>query len=151
MHVRDAVEADADALATLVEVPVEVMENVVHDRTVRVAEADGSGDDADSGGSGDADGDGDRDTDTAEIRGFVGFDADRETVSITHLRGPPSVQERLLDAPVEFARTVSMPVEMLVPEGNHDTQDVLEAADFEPIGLGPQFEGQQTLVFRREA
>ncbi|WP_216824867.1 hypothetical protein [Salinigranum rubrum] len=37
MEVRDAVEADAEALAAIVDAPADVMRNVVHDRTVRVA------------------------------------------------------------------------------------------------------------------
>ena len=38
MEVRDALEADAERLASLTDAPGDVMRNLVHDRTVRVAE-----------------------------------------------------------------------------------------------------------------
>lgn len=40
MRVREAVEADARAMAAISDVPTDVLRNLVHDRTVRVAEPD---------------------------------------------------------------------------------------------------------------
>ena len=37
MEIRDAIEADAERLAALTGAPADVMRNLVHDRTVRVA------------------------------------------------------------------------------------------------------------------
>jgi len=44
MRVRDAVEADAGALARIADAPRDVMRNLVHDRAVRVAVEVGEGD-----------------------------------------------------------------------------------------------------------
>ena len=43
MEIRDAVEADAGRLADLADSPPDVMRNLVHDRTVRVATEDDDG------------------------------------------------------------------------------------------------------------
>jgi len=40
MHIRDAVEDDAEAIAALADAPADVVRNLVHDRSVRVAEQD---------------------------------------------------------------------------------------------------------------
>ncbi|WP_132059197.1 hypothetical protein [Halorussus amylolyticus] len=127
MRVRDAVEEDGEALGTLADAPAEVMRNVVHDRTVRIAEDGG---------------------DDAEIVGFVGFDATPGTVRVTYLRGSPSACERLLDEPVRFARKEEMAVEALVPERETETRTVVEGAGFERTGDGPRFDGSRTLKYR---
>ncbi|MCU4743190.1 hypothetical protein [Natronoglomus mannanivorans] len=69
MNVRDALEADADALAAIADSPTDVMRNLVHDRTVRVAEAGGhdpnlDADVADSGSASTSDSDSDSDSET---------------------------------------------------------------------------------------
>jgi len=125
MHVRDAVEADADALAGLVETPEDVMRNLVHDRTVRVAEADG------------------------EIVGFVSFDAKREIVHVTQLEGASDVCERLLEEPLRFARAESMAVELLVLETDEQTREAAENVSFVRDGTGPRFGGTPTVRYRR--
>ena len=124
MKVRDAVESDGESLAELADVPTEVVENVIHDRTVRVAEAD------------------------EEIVGFVGFDARRDAVHVTHLYGSRAACERLLDEPIRFAASEAMTVELLVPEDEDDTMSAARANDFERAGAGPRFEGQETVRFR---
>ncbi|WP_227375165.1 hypothetical protein [Haladaptatus halobius] len=126
MRVRDAIEADGGRLASLADVPTEVMADVVHDRTVCVAESD------------------------EEIEGFVGFDAYEDTVHVTHLFGTESSCEHLLDEPIRFAANEGMAVEILLPESEADTAAAAERAGFEQTGLGPQFEGQRTLRFRLE-
>ncbi|WP_458188796.1 hypothetical protein [Haladaptatus sp. NG-WS-4] len=126
MHVRDAMESDGGRLAELADVPTEVMSNVVHDRTVCVAESN------------------------EKIQGFVGFDAYKDTVHVTHLFGSESACERLLDEPIRFAENEEMTVEMLLPEAETDTADVAEDVGFEHLGSGPRFEDQQTLRFRLE-
>ena len=124
MRVRDAVESDGGRLADLAGVPSEVMANVVHDRSVRVAETDD------------------------DIVGFVGFDARRDAVHVTHLYGSRAACERLLDEPIRFAASEAMTVELLVPEDEDDTMSAARANDFERAGAGPRFEGQETVRFR---
>ncbi|WP_049969121.1 hypothetical protein [Haladaptatus cibarius] len=126
MRVRDAVEADGGRLAALADVPTEVMADVVHDRTVSVAESD------------------------EKIEGFVGFEADEETVHVTHLFGAKTACERLIDEPIRFAERESMPVEILLPEPEEDTAEVAENAGFEESESGPWFDGQRTRRFRLE-
>jgi len=125
MEIRDAREADAKRLAALADAPVETMRDLVHDRTVRVAEAD-------------------------EIVGFVSFDARRETVHITQYEGPPEVAARLLDEPVRFAATEGMAVELLVKRSREDLTRAAADAGFENVGEGPRFDGSPTVKFRRE-
>lgn len=127
MDVRDAVEADAERLAELTDSPEDVMRNLVHDRTVRVAAAD------------------------EEVRGFVSYDARAETVHVTQLEGDDETCDRLLDEPVRFARTEGMSVELLVPEDETRTREVAEDAGFERAGTGPAFEGQPTVRYRLAA
>jgi len=124
MDVRDAVEADAERLAELTDSPQDVMRNLVHDRTVRVAERD------------------------AEIVGFVSYDAKEETVHVTQIKGDAAVCDRLLEEPVRFAESESMTVELLAPESEADTRDAAEAAGFEDTGAGPRFEGEATVRYR---
>jgi hypothetical protein len=142
MRVRDAVEEDGEVLGELADAPAEVMHNVVHDRTVRVAERS---DDGDSAGPDEGSEDDEGDT---EVVGFVGFDAMPGTVRVTYLRGSREARERLLEEPVRFARKEGMSVEALVPENEHKTKEVVEAAGFRQTGTGPRFEGSQTLEYR---
>ena len=127
MDIRDAVEADADRLAELTGSPQDVMQNLVHDRTVRVA----TGDD--------------------EIVGFVSYDAREETVHVTQLEGTDEIRDQLLQEPVRFAGNEGMAVELLVPEDESETRDAAESAGFEHTGLGPTFEGQPTVRYRLES
>ncbi|WP_340098521.1 hypothetical protein [Salinibaculum salinum] len=126
MEVRDAVEADAGRLAALTDAPRDVMRNLVHDRTVRVAERD------------------------EEIVGFVSYDARERTVHITQLEGDRDSFERLLDEPLGFADSEGMTVELLVPDGETDVRAAAREAGFDEIGSGPRFEGEPTTRFRRE-
>lgn len=124
MKMRDAIEADAGRLASLTDSPRDVMRNLVHDRTVRVAEANG------------------------EIQGFVSYDARKQTVYVTQLEGNSEVYEDLLAEPVRFARTESMAVELLVPEENAGIQDAATNVGFEHVGSGPRFSGEPTTRYR---
>jgi hypothetical protein len=124
MDVRDALEADAEALAGLAGSPRDVMRNLVHDRTVRVAVVDD------------------------ELRGFVSFDARADTVHVTQLAGDPDAVDRLLSEPVEFARAEGMAVELLVPESESALPDAAVAAGFEHRGNGPRFDGEATVRYR---
>ncbi|WP_276280142.1 hypothetical protein [Halorussus caseinilyticus] len=156
MRVRDAVEEDGDVLGELADAPAEVMRNVIHDRTVRVAERGEESDDATEGGDGDAaDSDDGVDEDAdgpnggrPEVAGFVGFDAMPGTVRVTYLRGSRAARERLLEEPVRFARKEGMAVEALVPEDEAETRTVVEDAGFRRVGTGPRFEGGRTVKYR---
>lgn len=151
MRVRDAVEDDGEALGDLADAPAEVMRNVVHDRTVCVAVRESTrasgGDDGD-GANGEANGDIAKNGTDDEVEGFVGFDADREAVRVTYLRGSPDAREQLLEEPMRFARKESMPVEVLVPADREDDKVVVEDAGFERVGTGPRFEGNRTFRYR---
>lgn len=128
MEIRDAVEADAERLATLTGTPTDVMRNLVHDRTVRVA----------------------TDEEDEEVRGFVSFDAEDATVHVTQLEGDSDLCERLLDEPTRFADSEEMNVELLVVESDETAQEAAERAGFDEDGSGPRFEGTRTTRYRWE-
>ncbi len=129
MEVRDAVEADAERMADLTGAPAEVMRNLVHDRTVRVAVEDPDADD---------------------MLGFVSFDAKRETVHVTQLKGEPAACDRLVEEPVSFARREGMAVELLVAGDDDQARMVADDAGFADLGEGPRFGGTRTVRYRRE-
>ena len=124
MEVRDAIEADAEALTALSGAPRDVLTNVIHDRTVRVAEADD------------------------ELVGFVSFDARPGTVYVTQLAGAADAVERLLGEPVRFATNESMGVELLVASDDEVLRGAAENAGFEEAGPGPRFDDVQTVRYR---
>lgn len=131
MEVRDAVEADAERMAELTGSPADVMRNLVHDRTVRVA-VEGEGDDHDP----DA------------VEGFVSFDAKRDTVYVTQIEGTREACERLLDEPTRFAEQERMTVELHVAKDDERLREVAEAAGFREDGEGPLFDGTRTVRYR---
>lgn len=148
MDVREAVEADADALAELADSPVDVMRNLVHDRTVRVAT---DSDAIENGQGGDVEHEDDsRDDESPSIVGFVSFDARDETVHITQIAGSEGACARLLEEPIRFARGEAMAVELLVPDGEAAARNAAEAADFATAGSGPRFSGRPTTRYRLE-
>jgi len=129
MNVRDAVEADADRLAALTGTPADVMRNLIHDRTVRVADA-GNGDDDDG------------------VAGFVSYDVQNATVHVTQLEGDADCCERLLAEPTRFATREGMDVELLAVEGDEAIRTAAERAAFERRGNGPRFDGRETVRYR---
>ena len=144
MHVRDALEADADALAELAGAPTDVMRNLVHDRTVRVAE------DAARSTTVDADEDRYAGSSPEDLLGFVSFDAKNATVHVTQLDGSPTACERLLDEPIRFATRESMAVEVLVTVEDAPVVDTLDSLGFDRCGRGPRFAEARTVRFRLE-
>jgi len=126
MEIRDAVEADAGRLADLADSPPDVMRNLVHDRTVRVA------------------------TDDDDVVGFVSYDAKQGTVHVTQLAGEQTVCERLLDEPITFAEREHMAVELLVTDDQPDVKTAVEATGFIDTGSGPEFAGESTVRYRLE-
>ena len=163
MEVRDAVEADATALASLANAPTDVMRNLVHDRTVRVAVVDAdAGPHADAGtrvedadalvdDDGDADGsvDGeDRPEGGGDPLGFVSFDARDHTVHVTQLAGTRDACARLLSEPVRFATTEEMAVELVAGVDDEDVREAAENVGFRNVGDGPQFGGRGTVRYR---
>jgi hypothetical protein len=125
MELRDAVEADAERLASLTDAPQDVMRNLVHDRTVRVA--------------------GDED-----ITGFVSFDARQQTVYVTQIEGTPDVYPELLEEPLRFARAEGMDIELFALDSEADLCEAALEAGFEEVGPGPRFEGEATTRYRLE-
>jgi hypothetical protein len=151
MDVREAVEADAEALAAIADAPVDVMRNLVHDRSVRVAV-----DETDPGPNVDAgdaprsqphDGNDDR---AESVLGFVSFDARPDAVHVTQLDGTPDACTRLLEEPLEFARREGMAVELLLPDDSTPVRDAVEEVGFDERGQGPRFEGEPTVRYRLE-
>jgi len=126
MEIRDAVEADAGRLAELADSPPDVMRNLVHDRTVRVAVEDEA------------------------VVGFVSYDAKAGTVHVTQLAGSADACERLLAEPIGFAEGERMSVELLVPDGQPEVEAAVEATGFTRSGAGPQFDGEPTVRYRLE-
>lgn len=139
MEVRDAVEADAGALAAVGDAPTDVMRNLIHDRTVRVAVRSAG----DPGPHADVDG-----TDDDEVLGFVSFDARNRTVHVTQLAGSVRACELLLAEPVRFAAAEGMAVELLVPDGDETATTAAERVGFGHAGSGPTFEGRRTARYR---
>lgn len=155
MDVRDAVEADAERLAELTGAPVDVMRNLVHDRTVRVAVERADGDegtdgdgatDAETTGTGDGTDGGPTDEET--VLGFVSFDAKRRTVHVTQMEGTEAATRRLLEEPRRFAANEGMSVELLVADGDDTHRSVAEAVGFDEEGPGPRFGGTATVRYR---
>jgi hypothetical protein len=139
MEVRDAVEADADALAGIADAPADVMRNLIHDRTVVVAVDE----------SADTDPNVDADEPTADdLLGFVSYDARDSTVHVTQLAGTRDACERLLAEPVRFAANESMEVQLLVPADEDDVREAAERVGFERQGSGPRFDGRRTVRYR---
>ncbi|WP_254766264.1 hypothetical protein [Salinilacihabitans rarus] len=146
MNVRDALEADADALAAIAGSPTDVMRNLVHDRTVRVAEDVARDDDAAVSASNSQYGE----SNPEDLLGFVSFDAREDTVHVTQIDGTGEACERLLAEPVRFAEREGMAVEVLVPPGDEKVTAAVEELGFEERGLGPRFDGARTVRFRLE-
>ena len=146
VDVRDAVEADAETLGAIVDLPTDALRNVVHDRTVRLAveppsdpgpNADVESDEGDAGGAPDE-----------SVLGFVAFDVREGTVHVTQLAGDADVAERLLAEPVRFAVTEGFDVSFVVPDSDTDAKTAARAAGFEAIGSGPLFDGEATTRYR---
>ncbi len=140
MHIRDAVEDDAEAIAALADAPADVVRNLVHDRSVRVAERQQRNHDPNV----------DTDASNAELLGFVSFDAHDQTVHITQFGGTRDACERLLAEPVRFAASETMTVEVLVETEAADKKAAVEAAGFLEVGTGPMFRGSRTIRYRQE-
>lgn len=140
MHVRDAVERDAPAMAGLTDAPESVLRNLVHDRSVRVLL---------EGEAGDAD--------DAALLGFVSFDAREDAVHVTEFGGDRTACERLLEEPIGFAEREGLAVELLLPEGSAARDDdapmraAVEDAGFSEVGAGPRFRGTPTRRYRYDS
>jgi hypothetical protein len=147
MRIRDALESDAEPLATVIGRPEDVVRNMIHDRSVRVAVADDDGDPDSGGGNPDGTDGGGRGAGDAGVLGFVAFDVRDGTVHVTDFDGNGSTVERLFDEPRRFARREEMGVEVVVPN-DEDVSDVIEASGFTAAGRGPRFEGQRTTRYR---
>jgi hypothetical protein len=137
MEVRDGVETDAEALAAIADVPADVVRNLIHDRTVRVAEREtAAGPNVDAGDDG------------PDVVGFVSFDVRDGTVHVTQLAGTREACERLLAEPVRFATGEGMPVELLAIDDDEAVQAAAESAGFARDGQGPVFGGAPTTRYR---
>lgn len=141
MRVRDAVEADATDMASLADQPTDVMRNLVHDRTVRVADNPEETSDEQN----------QSDDQQSDLCGVVSYDAGEDTVHVTQLAGDQDAVGRLLEEPVRFANVEGMAVEVLIEVDDDTRQSVVENAGFEREGSGPFFSGKQTIRYRHAA
>ncbi|SDY70570.1 hypothetical protein [Halopenitus persicus] len=139
MRVRDAVEADAQAIAALSGQPVDATREVVHDRSVRVAVPGEEDVDADAG------------PDLDEPIAYVAFDARRGRVHLTGFAGEEAALRRLLEEPARFADREGMAVEAIVDRDDEARRSIVEAAGFEDVGSGPRFDGAETVRYRLPA
>ena len=139
MHVREAVEADADAMAAIADGHVDVMRNLIHDRTVRVAETEDETNDPNVDVE---------EPETPELLGFLSFDDATDVVYVTQLDGTPDACERLLAEPLRFARNESMDVELLVTDPGEPVGVAAERVGFEQTGPGPRFDRERTVRYR---
>jgi len=149
MRVRDAVEADATAVASMTGRPSSVVRDMIHDRSVRVAvtaESGATGREDDDGADGPTDADGDE-TPADSVEGFVAFDVRDGTVHVTNFEGGPEGLRRLFEEPVGFAVREGMTVEAVVPVDGTATATV-EAMGFEAVGSGPRIDGGSTTRYR---
>lgn len=157
MRVRDAVEADAAALADLRGRPTDAIVEMIHQRTVVVGERDGGpeSDDASVGrgieATGRVDAGASDDRSQTRVAGFVAFDATDDRVHVTSFAGTSPAVERLLEVPKRFARRESMAVEVVVVDDEPERIEPVEAAGFAAVGAGPRFDGQTTTRFRLDA
>ena len=142
MRVRDAVEADAGAMAAIADAPEDVMRHLVHDRTVRIADDPETGSDPNA----DAEWNGS----SENVLGFVSFDARDDVVYVTQLDGTPEAVETLLAEPVRFAKGEGMKVELLAPDSHPHVEAAAETVGFAKAGNGPRFEGTPTIRYRLE-
>jgi hypothetical protein len=153
MRVREAVEADAGRMAAIADAPADMMRNLVHDRTVRVAEAEPTdvtdpNDDASDEFTGKhVPGE---DPEESDLLGFVSFDAREGVVHVTQVEGTQDACERLLGEPVRFARQEGMSVELLVPDDERSVCSAAETVGFDEFGPGPRFEGRDTVRYRMD-
>ncbi|MDY6779484.1 MAG: GNAT family N-acetyltransferase [Halobacteria archaeon] len=129
---RDAREDDAERLAEIANqhvlkenVSVETMENLVQDRTIKVAE----------------DGEEDED-DGSEVVGYVSYRVTTKSVVIQHLGVLPdcregddaeNVAEELLEYPLRFAENEGMGTRVAV-DGESWSKEVFEELGFERVG-----------------
>lgn len=141
MEIRDAVEADAQALADIAASPADVMRELVHDRTVRVAVEPGDGGD----GTHQEESSTDR---RGNVVGFVSYDSRDGVVHVTQVGGSPEVCEALLADPVGFAEREGLPVEAIVPVNEAETVEAATTVGFERAGAGPRFDGRETVRLR---
>ena len=147
MRVRDAVETDAAALASMTGRPQRVVRDMIHDRSVRVAVTDEAGEGSDEAANGS---ESDDDEASAEsVVGFVAFDARDATVHVTNFEGAPKAVGRLFEEPIGFAEREGLAVEAVVPSDGRAT-GVIESLGFEALGSGPRIEGEPTTRYRFE-
>jgi len=125
-------------MAAIADGPTDVMRNLVHDRTVRVAEREVAASDENA----------DVDVDPDDVVGFVSFDARDDVVHVTQIDGTAEACERLLGEPVGFAEHERMRVELLVTDSEGDVAAAAERVGFERDGAGPRFDGERTVRYR---
>ncbi|ELZ54445.1 MULTISPECIES: hypothetical protein [Halorubrum] len=137
MRVRDAVEADATAVASMTGRPSGVVRDMIHDRSVRVATTEEEPAERDDGA----------DTPADAVAGFVAFDVRDGVVHVTNVDGTPDAVGRLFEEPVGFATREGMSVEAVLPTDGTASK-AAASLGFEAIGSGPRIDGASTTRYR---
>jgi len=137
MRVRDAVEADATAVASMTGRPSSVVRDMIHDRSVRVATTDEEPSERNDGA----------DTPADAVAGFVAFDVRGGVVHVTNVEGTPDAVSRLFEEPVGFAAREGMTVEAVLPTDG-TASEAAASLGFEPVGSGPRIDGASTTRYR---
>ena len=124
MNIRDATEADVEAVASLGELSTDAVQTLLHDRTLWVAT---SGD---------------------KLTGFLVFTINQDAVHISKLGGEKPVISALIGRLIEYANANGLPIETVVPNSETAVRDALSAAGFIRIQSGPEFLGQATHTYQ---
>lgn len=85
-----------------------------------------------------------------EVVSCLSYDVYDGAVEVTRLGGEPATLSDLLDAPRRLAKSEGLPVRVLVPDGDSDSADMVEANGFRRVGSGPRFADRGTTRYRWE-
>lgn len=126
MEIRTATEADAEAVAAMLDLPEAAAHRLLRTRTVQVA------------------------VDEEEPVSCLSYDVYDGAVEVTRLGGDPASLADLLRAPRRLAAAEGLPVRVLVPDGDTDTAETVAANGFQRVGSGPRFSDRGTTRFQWE-
>ncbi|XGI83069.1 hypothetical protein ACEU6E_07240 [Halorutilales archaeon Cl-col2-1] len=148
ISIRDATEEDAERIAEIASedvldesLSVDSVKDMVHDRSIKVAETKVEAEDEDE----------DKDESKDEVIGYVSYEVrpDTESVVIHHLGvgdGEDDTLRVLLDEPLEVADDEDAPVRVAVAESGASLREALEERGFEVVEMR-RFSGENLLVY----
>ncbi len=146
ISIRDATEEDAERIAEIASedvldesLSVDSVKDMVHDRSIKVAETKVEAEDED------------KDESKDEVIGYVSYEVrpDTESVVIHHLGvgdGEDDTLRVLLDEPLEVADDEDVSVRVAVAESGASLREALEERGFEVVEMR-RFSGENLLVY----